>query len=274
MKITVIFTTYNSPKWLEKVLWGFCCQTDTNFEVVVADDGSTEETREVIQAIQSRGKIDIQHIWHADNGFQKCRILNKAIVAAKGEYIVMTDGDCIPRKDFIAVHRKHAEPGHFLSGGYFKLPMDTSKKITEDDVISERCFNKNWLKENGVKSSIKLLKFTQSPLKAKLFNALTPTKRTWNGHNASCFKTDALKVNGFDERMRYGGQDREFGERLMNLGLKGKQIRYSAICIHLDHKRGYANKEDWERNYQIRAHTVASGVSKTDFGIEQLGENQ
>lgn len=267
MKISVIFTTYNAPKWLEKVIWGFAQQTDKNFELVIADDGSNDETRQLIESHQGKYTFDIQHIWHADDGFQKCQILNKAITAAQGEYIIMTDGDCIPRNDFVATHRRFAEPGHMLSGGYFKLPMTTSQSITYEDIKKGDCFDPNWLKSNGVTSSIKLMKLSAGPKRASLYNRLTPTKPTWNGHNASCYKTDMIKVNGFDERMRYGGQDREFGERLRNIGIKSKQIRYSAICIHLDHARGYANPEDWKRNNTIREHTRSSKTTRTAYGI-------
>lgn len=269
-KISVIFTTYNSPEWLQNVLWGFDCQTDSNFEIVVADDGSGEETKKVIEAFTSRSDVPVQHVWHEDAGFQKCRILNKAIVASKGEYIVITDGDCVPRNDFVETHRKFAEPGFFLSGGYFKLPMSTSKKITEDNIRKGDCFNKSWLIENGVKSNIKLMKLTAGPLRAKIYNALTTTNRTWNGHNASCFKSDAIAVNGFDERMRYGGLDAEFGWRLKHNGIKAKQIRYSAICVHLDHARGYVNDEDWKRNRAIRHKTVDEKLTVTPNGIAQL----
>lgn len=273
MKISVIFTTYNSPEWLQKVLWGFDCQTDTNFEVVVADDGSTDETRQVIDRMRDQTKMAIQHIWHEDDGFQKCRILNKALLAAKGEYVIMTDGDCIPRSDFITAHRANAKPGYFLSGGYFKLPMDISKAIIRDDIAQGNCFRTSWLLDHGMKYSIKFMKLNAGAVRAAIYNKLTLTKPSWNGHNASCYIADAIRVNGFDERMRYGGQDREFGERLTNIGLKAKQIRYSAICVHLDHARGYENKADWEKNRNIRATTVREHVTETPCGIKQLNDS-
>lgn len=272
MKISVIFTTYNSPEWLQKVLWGFHCQADTNFEVVVADDGSTDETRQLIDRMRDETHLEIQHVWHEDKGFQKCRILNKALLAAKGDYIIMTDGDCIPRNDFVAVHRANAKPGFFLSGGYFKLPMNISKAITREDITQGNCFRTSWLIERGMKRSLKFMKLNARTARALLYNKLTFTKPTWNGHNASCYRTDALRVNGFDERMRYGGQDREFGERLTNIGLKAKQIRYSAICVHLDHARGYENKADWEINRNIRETTVRERITETPCGIKQLSE--
>ena len=272
MKISVIFTTYNSPAWLEKVLWGWAMQRDDDFEIVIADDGSGDETRIVIENFRNEYPVPVKHVWQEDDGFQKCRILNKAIVASEGEYIVMSDGDCIPRADFLAQHRKYAEPGYFLSGGYFKLPMSTSELISRGDIVTQRCFEKQWLIENGVKRSPKLLKITAGPVTARIYNLITPTNRSWNGHNASCFKSDALKVNGFDERMKYGGLDVEFGWRLKNAGIKAKQIRYSGVCIHLDHSRGYVNDEDWKRNREIRNKTVNEKMIRTPAGIAELKE--
>lgn len=267
LKISVIFTTYNSPAWLEKVLWGFFYQTDDNFEVVVADDGSGAETKQLIEQFRDDTGMDLIHVWQRDDGFRKCRILNKAILAASGDYLVFTDGDCIPRKDFVAVHRKHARPGAYLSGGYFKLPMDVSRAITREDIAEGRCFDKVWLTANGVRPPLKL---TANAPQAAIFNRLTPTKRTWNGHNASCFKQDAIAVNGFDERMKYGGLDCEFGGRLRNAGLKAGQIRYSAVCIHLDHSRGYVNDEDWRNNRIIRKTSIREKLVETPAGIKQL----
>ena len=270
MLISVIFTTYNSPLWLEKVLWGFDAQTDQDFEIVIADDGSREDTRQLIDRFASGTDRPIQHIWQADDGFQKCRILNKAIVAARGDYLILTDGDCIPRRDFVSVHRANAEPGCFLSGGYFKLPMSISQSITREDVESGRCFSKAWLLGQGMPRKTNFMKLTVKPWAEHWFNRFTPTKSTWNGHNASGWKSDAITVNGFDERLQYGGLDREFGERLINLGIRPKQIRYSAITVHLDHPRGYASEEGWAMNHDIRNTVRLEKVIETPRGIKQL----
>src|SRR5690606_22084364 len=131
--ISVIISTYNSEAWLEKVLWGYEAQTFRKFEVVIADDGSKQPTFDLIERIKGELSYPIKHIWQEDEGFQKSRILNKSIVACDAEYIVMSDGDCIPRKDFLEVHQEKKENGFFLSGGYFMLPMDISKLISKDD---------------------------------------------------------------------------------------------------------------------------------------------
>jgi glycosyltransferase involved in cell wall biosynthesis len=266
---SIIISTYNQPKWLRKVLIGYEQQTHPNFEIVIADDGSTDETRHLLEGFNENSKLSIQHIWHKDDGFQKTKILNKAILASKGDYLIFTDGDCIPRNDFVETHLSLKNENHFLSGGYFKLPLDISKLITEDDIISQSCFKKEWLLKNGLKKSFKLNKLTSKGFKESILNKFTPTKATWDGMNASGFKTDILAVNGFDERMRYGGEDRELGERLMNYGVTPIQIRYSAICVHLDHERGYANPKDSELNKSIRTETKIQKKTWTAFGIEK-----
>ena len=268
MPTSIILSTYNAPEWLGLTLEGYLSQTDKDFEVVIADDGSGEETRQLIEQFKKTTDLTIQHVWHADAGFQKCTILNRAIEAANGDYLILSDGDCVPRNDFVAVHKAQAQTGFFLSGGYFKLPMHTSHCMTREAIASGDCFSLNWLKDNGVPNNLKLLKLTQNKLLRELCNKLTPTKRTWNGHNASCFKTDAVRVNGFDERMRYGGEDVEFGSRLRNSGLRAKQIRYHAVCLHLEHERAYINPEDLALNMKIRETTLREGLKYTPHGIK------
>jgi glycosyltransferase involved in cell wall biosynthesis len=268
MKASVIFSTYNSEAWLEKTIWGFSAQDETDFEIIVADDGSKPATKELIDTLRPQVKMPIIHVWQEDNGFQKSQILNKAIIASNSDYLIFTDGDCIPRYDFVSTHLHLREKGYFLSGGYFMLPMETSLAITKDDILSQRCFKLDWLTKHGLKSSYKNTKLAVTGFTASFLNWITPTKATWNGHNASGWKEDLVAINGFNQEMQYGGQDRELGERLFNKGLKSKQIRYSAICVHLDHKRSYVNEETWKKNFAIRANTKKNKVIKTPIGID------
>lgn len=267
MKTSIIFTTYNSTSWLEKVLWGFFVQTVTDFEIIIADDGSDNKTRELIEKMQEKTSILIKHIWQEDNGFQKCRILNKAILASEGEYLIFTDGDCIPRNDFVEQHLKRSEPNTYLSGGYFKLPISVSKAITSEDILSQRTFNIDWLVSMGLKKTHKAMKLTASTAWANVLNKISPARSTWNGHSASCYKKHILAVNGFEETMQYGGQDCEFGDRLINYGLKAKCIRYSAICVHLDHKRAYITSEMLKNSKKIRMDTKKNNVIKARVGL-------
>jgi len=148
MKISVIVSTYNAEEWLEKVLIGYSIQTYPDFELIIADDGSRPSTKELIDRYAANYPVPIRHLWHEDLGYRRQEILNVAIVEAANEYIIMTDGDCIPRKDFVEVHAKYAEKGKFLSGGYCKLSMKVSKLITKEDIINGTCFDVKWLKSN------------------------------------------------------------------------------------------------------------------------------
>lgn len=266
-KIGVVITTYNQPKWLKKVLFGYESQINNNFTVIIADDGSGQPTRDVIEYFQNRGKLNIQHIWHEDNGFQKCQILNKAIAQTDCDYLIFTDGDCVPEPRFVEIHRELAEPGYFLSGGYIKLTMPVSEAITEEHISQHRIFDIEWLKSQGQPASHKLWKLVKSPLLKSLLNLVTPTQATWNGMNSSTWTNAIRACNGFNEDMQYGGLDRELGERLMNYGLKGKQVRYSVNCLHLDHPRAYDNPETWKKNYAIRNEVKRTGRHWTPNGI-------
>ena len=271
MEVSVIISTYNSENLLQKVLWGYHNQTFNNFELVIADDGSKESTKIMIENFQKNTNLPITHVWQEDNGFQKSQILNKAILECKAPYIIMSDGDCIPKHNFVEVHNSKKKEGYFISGGYFKLSKELSELIDKETILSGSCFKLKWLKKNGLKKSFKNNKLTNKKIKAGILNSVTPTKATWNGHNSSGWKKDIIAVNGFDERMQYGGQDRELGERLFNYGIKPKQLRYSAIVVHLDHPRGYENKKSWEINNNIRKNTRKNNVINTPFGLVKHG---
>lgn len=265
--VGVIISTYNTPAWLEKTLWGYLYQTRPADEIIIADDGSREDTRILIDSFKD--KLNIKHVWHEDNGFQKSRILNSALMASQSDYLIFTDQDCIPREDFIATHIKYAEKGFFLSGGYFKLPMDISNQLSHEDIKNGNAFSLSWLKKQQMKYTFKCTKLVRSTVFCHFMNTITPTRATWNGCNASGWRQDMLAINGYNEEMQYGGQDREFGERLFNLGIKSKQIRYSAIVMHLDHKRPYKTKESINKNVNIRKNTRKKKIIETPNGIKQ-----
>lgn len=267
--LSVIVTTYNQPHYLSMVLWGYVYQTNKNFEVVIADDGSGDETRKVIEWFTKNSDLNIKHVWHPDNGFQKCTILNKAILDSSFDYLLFTDGDCVPRRDFVDVHLKRRKKGHFLSGGYFKLSQTVSDKIGISDIEKQNPFNPSWLVKNGQPFTYKMLKMVKSQTVANILNSVTSTKPTWNGHNVSGWKSNIITVNGYNEDMVYGGLDRELGERLENAGVHGLQIRYSAIVVHLDHPRPYKKKELVEKNRAIRKNVRDSKITFTPNGINK-----
>lgn len=269
LSITVIISTYNAEEWLEKVLIGYSHQTYKNFDIIIADDGSRTSTKELIDRFSKDFPVKITHLWHEDLGYRRQEILNIAIVAAKNEYIIMTDGDCIPREDFVAVHAKEAEKGNFLSGGYCKLPMKTSKRITKENILSQDCFDVSWLKKHEKLAFSNYLKLSVNDSLAGILDFISPTNASFNNCNSSGFKEDMIAINGYDERMKYGGPDREFGERLENFGVKGKQIRHKAIVLHLDHARGYKTPESLAANLAIRKEVRDKKIKWTPFGIKK-----
>ncbi len=269
MRQSVIISTYNQPDWLNKVLHGYLHQTFRDFEVLIADDGSDQRTFDVIGEFLKIANFPIRHIWHADEGYRRQTILNVALQEAAHDYIIMTDGDCIPRADFLGIHAKHAVPGRFLSGGYCKLPMDLSLRITTDYIASGRCFDVGFLRDHGLRGLSPTFKVIIPREAAAWFDRITPTKPTWNNCNASGWKSDLTAVNGFNEDMQYGGADRELGERLANRGVTGIQIRYQALVLHLDHKRGYKTPETMKKNRAIRDAVIASGSTWCPNGISK-----
>jgi glycosyltransferase involved in cell wall biosynthesis len=269
MFVSVILSTYESPDWLAKVVWGYAAQTHRDFELVIADDGSSPSTAKCIEQLCRATQLKLRHVWQPKRGFGKCRILNRAVLAADADYLIFSDGDCIPRHDFIAQHARLAASGQFLSGGIIRLHRDLSQRISADDIFSGRVASAVWLAARGCKPSRKLLRLV-SPLRlATVLDTLTPTRATFNGHNASVWKQDLLRVNGFDERLGYGGLDRELGERLVNAGVRPRQIRHRAICMHLDHPRDYVDPVVVARNRQIRDENSENKSQWTPFGIYQ-----
>jgi glycosyltransferase involved in cell wall biosynthesis len=268
MRVSVILSTYNSPAWLEKVIWGYAVQSHRDLELLIADDGSTWETGLLIQHLRQETGLEIGHIWHEDCGFRKCAILNEAIAASTADYLIFSDGDCIPRWDFVTKHTQLARPGYFLSGGCVRLPMALSRQLTIGDVISRRASDHRWLKIQGLRSRKGPLRLACGNRLAWLLDAATTTRATLNGCNSSAWKSDVIRVNGFNTRMGYGGLDRELGERLINAGVRPRQVRHRAVCVHLDHTRNYASEEILRNNLATRAETRSGHSDWTPDGIE------
>ena len=270
MRISVVLSTYNAPHLLRRVLHGYARQDHPSFELVIADDGSTGETADLLESARGELGLEIRHVWHEDDGFRKCAILNRAIVASEAPYLVFSDGDCIPRRDFLATHARLARPGRFVSGGYLMLERGVSERLTLEDIATERAFSARYLRELGAGGAPRLtMRLTRSAGVARLLDRLTTTRPTWNGHNASGWRDDLMRANGFDERMRYGGEDRELGERLEHAGIRGHQARHRCVCLHLWHERGYVTDEDLARNRAIRDETAQERRTVTPYGIAQ-----
>lgn len=264
--VGVIVSTYNNPLWLEKVFWGLKNQTHPANEIIIADDGSDERTRELIQRYQTC--LPLKHVWHEDKGFRKTTILNQAVLAAQSDYLIFMDQDLVPRHDFISQHYKHARCGHFVSGGAIMIPEALSHALTEEDIRSGNAFSIAWLREHGMPWNWKMSKLWRSSFLCSLMNHLTPANASWNGGNASTWRDYILRAKGFDTRMRYGAEDREFGQRLENAGIRGIQLRYGTPLLHLYHQRPYRNEQDWQTNRAIWQDTKREKRVTTSFGLK------
>ena len=137
-QISVIVTTYDRQDALGAALRGLERQTDRNFEIIVADDGSTEATREFVVRRAARLDISLKHVWQEDRGFRLAEIRNRAIAASTGNYVVFLDGDCIVPPTFLAAHRALAEPGFFVGGNRVLLSRSLTEEILANNLEPER----------------------------------------------------------------------------------------------------------------------------------------
>jgi glycosyltransferase involved in cell wall biosynthesis len=271
LSTAVIVATYNWPRALELVLWGLAAQRDRAFRVIVADDGSGPETRDLLDRMRTEAGLDILHIWHDDQGFRKSEILNRAIAAAGEEYLIFTDGDVIPRDDFVAVHKRLAERGTYLAGMTVRLPKELSERLTPEDVRTGRVTDLGWLRSQGLRPGRHALRFSRHYAWNAFLDRITTSKRRWRGGNASTFREHLLAVNGFDNGMGYGGQDAEIGERLDNLGLRHQRVRFRAMTVHLWHERPWRDEAVVVENGRYREQVRAEKIVRTPRGIEELG---
>ena len=272
MRTTIIIASYNKPQYLKLVLDGYRHQSVLNqglsFDIIIADDGSTDETKQLIEAEKQDYPVSIQHIWHADNGFQKCQILNKAIAACKGsEYLIFTDDDCIPFPDFVESHLKFASAETYLSSGAMRVPQKLTDYIFTNGYKNIQ-FNFLWLHQHGLPDIMKYKRFHWSYSIRTLLDLFVPVKRTFNGNNTSAFRDDIVKVGGFDERMQYYGEDVELGLRLSHSGVKAKRVRHRARALHLEHGRAYVTEEMIVNNKIIIEDTLASKRSYSENHVE------
>lgn len=270
MRLSVIISTYNQPRFLELVLCGYAVQTRRDFEIVIADDGSGPETAEVIERARRELGLEIRHVWHEDRGFRKCEILNRAILEAAEDYLLFTDGDCIPRRDLIETHMRLAAPERFIAGGYLKLPAVVSEAVDEEAVRSGAVTDLRWLRARGWRPGRRALRLVRSHALGALFDLVTPTRTHFHGNNSSTWRAAIEAVNGFEQEMGYGGLDRGLGYRLENLGIKGMQARHRAVCMHLHHERPYRDAAVLRRNRQILDRIRRTGETRARRGLAEL----
>jgi glycosyltransferase involved in cell wall biosynthesis len=271
MRAAVVLTTYNQPEYLRLVLEGYARQERRPDRILVADDGSTGTTAEIIESAARETGLHILHIWHPDRGFRKTEILNHAIRLAEEEVLIFSDGDCIPRADFVAGHLSLTREESFVSGGYLKLSAATTQKVSLAAIASGDLFRYRWLRSQGWAPGHRALRLLTSTPLAHALDRLTPTKPTWNGHNASTLRRNLVAVNGFDLDMRYGGLDRVLGDRLLNSGIRGIQARHRLPVVHLDHGRPYRDLKILRENHQRRMRVLREKERRAPIGLDELG---
>ncbi len=274
MRCELIIATYNNPRALGLCLASVARQSDPPDAIAIADDGSGPPTRAVIDAFAARHPAPpLRHVWHADRGFEKAAILNQAIATSTADFLVFIDGDVMIHPKFIARHKTLARPDRWSSGSLIRLDAEATAAVTGADITTGRVFTRDWLATNRafdrLGSRLKAMPFAL-PVMAAL-DRLSPVQRAWCGANASAFRAAILRVNGFDETMKWGGGDKDLGVRLTNAGVRGQHLRYTAPLVHLDHKRGYADPAHKAANKaRIRA-VRRSGAFWTPQGIEKPG---
>ncbi|TNF62195.1 MAG: glycosyltransferase [Burkholderiales bacterium] len=268
----VIVTTYNNPRALDRVLDSLHRQSTSDFRICVADDGSKEETAQLVNRWQAVFGDRMRHLWHEDKGFRKNLILNTAIKTSLADYLIFLDGDCIARPDFVETHTRRAGTDRFLTGGVIRLNADVTEQVFRDTPASAELFSRSWLQSHGLLGTVsQRVKSGLLPRFAKtLLDRVSPVKRTWNGGNASTFRTNLLKVNGFENDLSYGAEDVELGVRLNNAGIRGESVRYSACALHLEHSRGYMNGDVVASNKRLVAQARSSGKIRSLNGIAEL----
>ncbi len=266
----VIVTTYNNPAALHFALLGLSGQTTQDFRVCIADDGSGQETQDVVNLWQKHfGAERFRQVWHPDNGFAKNEILNKAIASSSADYLIFIDGDCIASPGYIQRHIELRRPGQFVSGSLIRMPLEVNPLLTDALIVSKTIFQPRWLKDHGcVKRLGSWLKTASLPQPvANFLELISPVKKVWNGCNSGGWRTDLLKVNGFDEAMKYGAEDVEMGVRLNNAGIIGRHNRYTAPLLHIEHSRGYADPVVAAANKRYMKSVRRSGRAWTGQGI-------
>jgi glycosyltransferase involved in cell wall biosynthesis len=272
MRTELIVSTYESQRALTLCLTSVACQTVRPDSICIADDGSGPATAEAIAAFgAAHPELRLRHVWHEDRGFEKAAILNKAIATSDAEFLVFIDGDVLIHPEFVARHLELARPGRFSTGSLIRLDEASTGLVTEELIESGAVFDRGWLRAHGaidrLGTWLKTMPFPK-PVMAAL-DVATPVQRALCGANASMFRADALRVNGFDESIKYGGGDKEFGVRLANAGVRGQHLRYTAPLVHLDHPRGYRDEEAIRRHKALIREVRRSGRSWTPDGIEK-----
>lgn len=259
LNVSLIISTYNWPGALNLCLQSVLHQSVLPNEIIIADDGSKEETRELINSFKKICKIPLIHVWHEDKGFRKTMIMNEAFTKVSYPYIVQIDGDIILHKDFIKDHIRFAQSKSFVSGSRVIIDEKLTKKLIKKKQWKFSIFT-NGLRNrlNGIRIPF-LSKFQEHYRQNDIIYV--------RGCNMAFWKEDLLKVNGYDEEITgWGREDNELAARLINTGICKRVIKFSAIAFHLHHN--LRSRDSVDQNDVILNKTLSEKRIRCKQGID------
>jgi len=265
--IAVLISTYNAPNFLRLVLEGYRKQSDTNFVIYIADDGSSEETSALIKALQTDFPVRIHHIWHEDHGFRKARVHNMAVAEITEPYVILTDGDCVPLPRMIETHRNMAKRGHLISGGRVLLSQQWTESLTRgaSKLHSDATFFQ-WLSHRLKGNINRVLSILMSPHLGKPHQQLKGIR----GCHLSCWLEDLRRINGFDESFEgWGREDSDLVARLFHAGIYRLDLRGMPV-LHLWHRE--EARQQLSKNDQLLAECLHSRRIEAIQGLKELQE--
>jgi glycosyltransferase involved in cell wall biosynthesis len=259
LRVTLIITTYNWPVALDLALRSVARQSVAPAEIIVADDGSGPDTRQVVTRWQGRLRTPLVHMWQPDEGFRLARSRNRAIAAARGEYVIIVDGDMVLHRHFIADHTSAARHGAFIQG----VRLLTGPKA------ASRMLKRGHLDLGFFAPDIKRRRHTlRSLLLSRLVFRERVGQRAIRGCNQAYWKSDLIRVNGFNEAFEgWGREDNEIAARLYNAGISRRNLKFQALAIHLHHPLRHA--EVGERNDAILQSTIDERKAWCPLGLSQ-----
>lgn len=261
--LSLVVTTYEWPAALELTLRSAMRQRVSPLEIIVGDDGSGGETRDLVGRLGAESPVPVQHVWHEDQGFRLSMIRNKAIARARGEYVVMVDGDMVLHPDFTADHADAARTGRFTQGTRVLLSRERTAAMVRDGDLSVSWF------DHGLRNRKNTLRL---PLLSRTLLAGSGDHRGVRGCNMAFWRADVVRVNGFDEAFEgWGREDSDFVVRLLNAGVRRQTLRFSALAYHQYHEE--RPRADLGRNDELLARAIAEGRVRAERGIDQyLGD--
>ena len=243
--ISVVITTYNRPDALTAVVRACFMQNDKNFEIIIADDGSTANTRACVEQLAAAAPVPLRHVWQPDQGFRAAMARNRGILAAAGDYIVFLDGDCIPQHDFIARHRALAQPGYLVSGSRILLSEALTAHVLKNNIdvaATSLPTRLGWRLRGDLNKTLQPLGLRWPDV------GRTSTTFSWRrikSCNLGVWRGDLDRVNGFDESFTgWGHEDSDLVVRLFHAGVLRKDGAFATEVFHLWHREARRDQEN------------------------------